>query len=87
MIRSKKDAQNMIQQSLKKEYGRGISVIFSNTHLKTNKLDGHKFWTVEGQAIIRRRLFWKKKRNFIYYIDAKKEKIFMMKCRENITGS
>jgi len=81
MIRSKKDAQNMIKQSLKKEHGKGISVIFSNTSLKTDESDGRKLWIVEGQAIIRRRLFWKKKRNFTYYIDAKKEKIFMMKYR------
>jgi hypothetical protein len=85
MVRSKKDAQNIVKQSLEKEYGKGISVIFLNTNLKTNESDGRKLWVVGGQAIIRRRLFWRKKRDFTFYIEAKKGKIFMTKTQKNIS--
>jgi hypothetical protein len=86
MVRSKKDAQNLVKQSLEKEYGKGISVIFSNTNLKTDKLNCRKLWVVGGQAVIRRRLFWRKKRNFTFYIDAKTGKIFMTKTQKNISN-
>ena len=80
-IRNALDAQGVVKRKLQDEYGRGADVSFSKTALETRVVNGRKFWVVEGNVKVRKKLFWKKMWHFTYYIDVDAGKISIMRGR------
>ncbi len=74
-IGSAADAQAAIRQRLRDEYGAVAEVNISKTVLEQDESDGRELWVVEGDVEVRKRLFWKKKQHFTYFLDAVEGKI------------
>jgi len=84
LIKNAEDAKAIIKRRLQKEFGDNIEVRFSKAEIETRTTDGHMFWVVEGEADIRRKIFWKlavskKKWHFLYYLDTVSGNIRMIR--------
>jgi len=79
-VDSEHDAQAVVKQELRRSYGDRVKVNFSKTILETGK-NGGKLWVVEGDAEIKKWLFWKKNWHLTYYVDIHSGKIWIMRCR------
>jgi len=69
------DAQAAVKQKLQDEYGDRVGVNISKTALESDWSDGSQLWAVEGDAEVRKGLFWKKRWHFTYFLDAAEGKI------------
>ena len=74
-IGSAADAQAAVRQKLQDEYGDKMEVAISKTVLESDESDGSKLWVVEGDAEVKKRLFWRKKWHFTYFLDPAEGKI------------
>jgi hypothetical protein len=74
-IESAADAQAAIRQRLQDEYGGEAEVNITKANLEQDESDGRELWVVEGDVEVRKRLFWRKKQHFTYFLDAVEGKI------------
>ena len=81
-VQSREEANAIILDRLRSSYGRRVDVEFLRADLETDLASGRRLWTVEGIIHIRRWLFRRRRRRFIYYVDAENGKILIMRMKK-----
>ena len=73
-IISPEETRAIISERMRSIYGKKLNVEFMRVELETDLADGKRFLVVEGVIHLRRWFFSRRRRRFIYYVDAENGK-------------